>query len=185
MLYSWGTPSDTSCSEEVKDGRGRRQVKGEEVRSPIKNTPITPAVTHLTWIRRALHRHIRACTQTHTHTRTLRQSYKTADDATWFPQLSLPFAHKPTALNPDKQKIQWILTPWSITEVYLSQPPDKPRTQRQSPSATPRLLSPCSRCEYGYYRLVILKQLRPNPPPSARDPSCSHDPVQQRIRPLL
>lgn len=44
--------------------------------------------------------------------------------------------------------------------IYL---PDKPHRKRLSPSATPRPVSSSSRCEYGYYRPVILKQHCPKP----------------------
>lgn len=129
--------------------------KGEEARSPIKNTPITPAVTHLTPPQPPPRHHRHAHKQAHTAA------------PPQFLQLSLPFSHKPTFTESRQTKSEWFLTPRSITEVYLSQPPDKPHRERLSPSAAPRLLSLSSRCDYGYYKLVILKQHRPkkNPRP--------------------
>lgn len=85
-----------------------------------------------------------------------------AEAATHFLQPSLAFSHKP-AFSPEKQtnRNEWFLTPWSIAEVYSIHSPWTNLKQIGSIQLpTPWLLSPSSRCEYGYYRLVILKQRR-------------------------
>lgn len=135
----------------MKDGRARRQVKGEEVRSTHqKHTPHSSGDPSDLDNADLL-----------PHTQTLTHSYTTADAATPLLLPSLPFSHKPTLTESRQTKVflsEWFLTPWSITEVNLSQPPDKPHTKMLNPSATPQPLSPSSRCEYGFYKRVILKQ---------------------------